>query len=721
MALHSGDLLQQGRYSITSQLGRGGMGMVYLGIDRNLLDRLVAIKENNLHEDRFKEQFLREARLLSRLNHPNLPRVTDYFAEPSGYQYLVMDYVEGADLQAYQHSQNSPIDEIAALTWMGAVMDALAYMHNWTDTGTGRLQPIIHRDIKPSNIKVTPTREIFLVDFGLAKHDMGGDTRSGARGTTSGYSSIEQYDGGTGPRSDIYSLGATLYTLVTNQRPPSATDIASGTPLTPPRIINPALSANTERVILQAMQIQAGDRFQSVEEMRDALSRRSIWRRLSGQFVASPGKANPPLIPGWLGTAAGFGMLLFIGLSLLILVPPLRQSLQTLSESPLETPSGATVQRPTGSPDSSRSIKPNTLEIPTIELPIFETPAVDVATPHTTIATITIIDAPTLSNHQTEGAESVSSEPDDGEEASTIATVARAQADMIDVQSEPTTASLPTIQSDGGLLPADNADADADAIEDADDSPDGVIQLASPESPSSEKKETAIAKAIPTSSTTAVPTLQREPTPTRRPPTRTPTSTARPTSTATPEFSSSDAASDSAPSAKAGSTPDPSQLIRLVSPISGSSEKNSIRFEWDANFELEENQAFELVFWKPGDDPLRDGLGLAGSGPRTSAQVSPKIAARYGFVNIDLLWGVRLVQVEPYEPVQFLGGDRIVRFEVGSSSNGGSSSGSSSVSDTGSDGGIRSGTEGTSTTSDSGTNTNSAVESTPTSYPAPDN
>ena len=135
----SGDIgqhLQQGRYQIQALLGQGGQGTVYLATDRNLSRRKVAIKENADTSQEAQEQFEREAVVLSRLTHASLPRVTDHFVEPSGRQYLVMDYVQGSDLSQIVRGQEGPLDESAALTWIDHVMDALEHMHAWYDAET---------------------------------------------------------------------------------------------------------------------------------------------------------------------------------------------------------------------------------------------------------------------------------------------------------------------------------------------------------------------------------------------------------------------------------------------------------------------------------------------------------------------------------------------------------------------------------------------------------
>lgn len=279
MALAIGNQLQRGRYVIQRVLGQGGMSIVYLAADRNLAGRPVAIKENAHSSSTAHNQFQQEALMLARLTHPNLPRVTDHFIEASGKQYLVMDYVEGDNLSYILDRQKGPLPEMTVVEWIKQVINALEYMHNWVDPATRRANPIIHRDIKPSNIKRTPNGHIVLVDFGLAKHEENGEvTVAVARAFTPGYSPAEQYNGRTDIRSDIYALGATLYMLLTGQRPPEATVIAAGTPLTPPRQLNPHLSRTIERVILRAMQVQAADRYQSITELKEALSYR--WRGL---------------------------------------------------------------------------------------------------------------------------------------------------------------------------------------------------------------------------------------------------------------------------------------------------------------------------------------------------------------------------------------------------------------------------------------------------------
>ena len=264
MALAPNQRLQNGRYEIIKKLGEGGMGAVYLAVDHNI-DRghLVALKENTNTSEYNEGMFQREARMLARLRHPNLPRVTDHFIDftdnqSTANQYLVMDYVEGQDLSEILHHQGA-FSEAEALIIIEQVTAALEYMHNWIETGSEKSNPIIHRDIKPSNIRQTPTGEIRLVDFGLARFEAGGMTRMQLNPFTPGFSPVEQYTGNTSTRSDIYALGATLYTLLTGKVPPEAPEIASGSKtLVPLRQLDQSISRNTEHVVQRAMKGSGG-------------------------------------------------------------------------------------------------------------------------------------------------------------------------------------------------------------------------------------------------------------------------------------------------------------------------------------------------------------------------------------------------------------------------------------------------------------------------------
>jgi serine/threonine protein kinase len=272
LILAVGTILEN-RYRIDQLMGYGGMGALYRAYDTHL-HRVVAIKENTItglgiSEEAIgasRRQFEREALVLARVHHVNLPHVSDHFVTPDGNQYLVMDYIEGEDL-AQIVARDGPLPEAQALSYINQVCDALEYLHS--------LQPpIIHRDIKPQNIKVTPTGQVFLVDFGIAKvGGTSGQTLAGAVGVTKGFSPPEQHAmSGTDVRSDIYSLGATLYSLVTGQVPPDSVSLQSGeAQLTLPRLANQTVSPTVQDALLMAMATRRTDRPQTVREFRRML------------------------------------------------------------------------------------------------------------------------------------------------------------------------------------------------------------------------------------------------------------------------------------------------------------------------------------------------------------------------------------------------------------------------------------------------------------------
>jgi serine/threonine protein kinase len=284
--LQPGTILRD-RYEVQALIGQGGMGAVYKAADRRLPGRLCAVKEiwppPGLGDEALaqaREQFLREASTLARLDHPNLPKVSDYFTlAPSGPEdnardYLVMDYVPGQDLhQLVQqaHRQSHFLDEREVLRWMEQLADALAYLHN-------QKPPVLHRDVKPGNIKLTPEGRIKLVDFGLVKPLDPEDpqTLTGLRGIGSlPYTPIEQYAGELGhtdARSDLYSLGATLYHLLTGLQPTNAQDrFLDPEALAAPRQVNPVLSPAVERAILAALALHPKDRPASVASWLEML------------------------------------------------------------------------------------------------------------------------------------------------------------------------------------------------------------------------------------------------------------------------------------------------------------------------------------------------------------------------------------------------------------------------------------------------------------------
>jgi eukaryotic-like serine/threonine-protein kinase len=282
MPLAPGTLVNN-RYRIVSILGQGGMGAVYRASDEHLLIP-VAVKENLFLTEEYGRQFQREAHILAGLRHVNLPHVTDYFAMENQGQYLVMDYIEGEDLRQRMERMGSLPEREAILIGI-SICDALTYLHN-------RQDPIVHRDIKPGNIKVTPDGLAVLVDFGLAKVMQSGQvTSTGARAMTPGYSPPEQYGTArTDPRSDIYSLGATLYAALTGIIPEDGlARMTSKAKLTPIRELAPRVNRKLADTIELALEVDPDRRYQDAEEFKERL--------IEAGELASYYQPPPPIPP----------------------------------------------------------------------------------------------------------------------------------------------------------------------------------------------------------------------------------------------------------------------------------------------------------------------------------------------------------------------------------------------------------------------------------------
>ncbi len=270
------------RYRIVGPIGRGGMGAVYRAEDLLLTGRVCAVKEIAPNDadistevlNQLQQQFRREAEVLARLDHPNLPKVSDYFTHKER-EYLVMDFVPGHDLreiieQARQDKTFLPIARV--LSWAEQLCDALSYLHQQDP-------PILHRDIKPSNIKLTPAGYLKLVDFGLVKILSSDEARTitvvQGRGTAA-YTPLEQYGSEaehTDIQSDIYALGATLYHLFTNKPPVTAQErFLHPEALIPPRDLNPDIPPDIERPLLIALALHPSDRPKSIQAFHACLN-----------------------------------------------------------------------------------------------------------------------------------------------------------------------------------------------------------------------------------------------------------------------------------------------------------------------------------------------------------------------------------------------------------------------------------------------------------------
>jgi serine/threonine protein kinase len=271
-------LLQEGtvlanRYEIVKKIGGGGMGAVYLAKDRNLGGALRAVKEmiqsyvDEEKQEKAVNDFRREALLLSSLEHPSIPTIYDYFHdEREGRFYLVMKYISGSDLAAkLRSSPEGRIEEKIVVQWAIQITDVLDYLHN-------HQPPVIYRDLKPSNIMVeSNTGKVMLIDFGIARwvhREEKGVTAVG----TMGYAPPELFSGHAEPRSDIYSLGATMFHLLTGADPQNNPLLIFDFSKNPrPRQINPTLSDQIEQIVMRAVEYKSERRFSSAREMHDAL------------------------------------------------------------------------------------------------------------------------------------------------------------------------------------------------------------------------------------------------------------------------------------------------------------------------------------------------------------------------------------------------------------------------------------------------------------------
>jgi serine/threonine-protein kinase len=283
--LEPGTLLLD-RYSIVTRVGGGGMGSVYQARDKRLADRLCAVKEmiemfaDQTQRAKAVEDFKREAEVLAQLDHPSIPTVFDYFIEGGRY-YLVMRWIGGGDLAEQMRSRGGLVDEATVSKWAIQICDVLHYIHS-------QKPPIIYRDLKPANLMLDDkTGRVMLVDFGIARIVRPTEKGVTAIGTM-GYAPPELFAGKVEPRSDIYSLGATMFHMLTGSDPQDNPLLIFDFTKNPrPCQINPSITPEMERILMKAVAHKPEDRHASALDLMRALESHS------GYLAAHP----PPVPP----------------------------------------------------------------------------------------------------------------------------------------------------------------------------------------------------------------------------------------------------------------------------------------------------------------------------------------------------------------------------------------------------------------------------------------
>jgi hypothetical protein len=326
-ALTPGTLLDNGRYRLVRAVKSGGMGAVYLAQDGRLADQECAIKElivpaQQTQQERADSEawFTREARLLANLRHPLIPRISNHFSE-GGRRYLVMDFIEGQNLEGALAAHGGPFAPAVVLEWARALGDVLTYLH-------GQQPPIIFRDLNPANIMRAAQGTLMLVDFGIAR-TLRGPGGTGTRGTgtvigTPGYAPPEQYQGLVEPRSDQYALAATLHHLLSGRNPQHAPPFQ----FPPVRQFAPGVPTQMEAALARALAIMVTDRFPTMEAFLAALGGIGAYARTS--------------VPA---TGAGSGV---AGTTNILVAPDGSGDVRTLEEARQHAPPGAVIRLAAG-------------------------------------------------------------------------------------------------------------------------------------------------------------------------------------------------------------------------------------------------------------------------------------------------------------------------------------------------------------------------------------
>ncbi len=263
-----------GRYEIVRKIGGGGMGAVYLASDANLGGVLRAVKEmvqSHIEDDQQEKaiaDFKRESMILSTLDHQSIPTIFDYFYdEAEGRFYLVMKYISGGDLSSrLRATPEGKVDEKTVVDWAIQITEVLEYLHNQPST-------IVYRDLKPSNIMIDGnTGKVMLIDFGIARSISQKEEKGVTAVGTMGYAPPELFSGNVEPRSDIYSLGSTMFHLLTGADPQSNPLLIFDFQKNPrPRQINPRLSDQIERILMKSVEYNADSRYRTAGEFRSVL------------------------------------------------------------------------------------------------------------------------------------------------------------------------------------------------------------------------------------------------------------------------------------------------------------------------------------------------------------------------------------------------------------------------------------------------------------------
>ncbi|MBO0725227.1 MAG: protein kinase [Blastocatellia bacterium] len=292
------------RYKISRRIGGGGMGSVYLAEDMNLANRPVAVKEmvemfaDEGAREKAIEDFKREAELLARLDHPSIPTIYQYFFDSDrGRYYLVMKYIDGGDLATRQRLSGGKVDEFTVTKWGIDTCDVLDYIHS-------QEPPIIYRDLKPANLMIDGrTNRVMLVDFGIARFVA--PTQKGVTAIgTMGYAPPELFAGNVEKRSDIYSLGATMFHLLTGQDPQDNPLLIFDFSKNPkPRQINPAITPEMEEMVIRAVEHKPENRFLSAaafgESLKDHLRLFQEGKRQERPEPPPTPSTEPPQSPGF--------------------------------------------------------------------------------------------------------------------------------------------------------------------------------------------------------------------------------------------------------------------------------------------------------------------------------------------------------------------------------------------------------------------------------------